>query len=95
MAEIYLSNELIPSARRKRILELIEHGPSSGAISVTLQEAGRDEFKQVDPSWTYDYATDPQQIEAVVETRDRLIANEFTGGHRFGTATIKVFRRAG
>jgi hypothetical protein len=94
MGEIYLSNELIPSARKRRILELIEHGPSSGEISVILHEACWDEFKHIDPSWTYDYATDPLQIEAVIETIDRLIATGFAGGDRFGTATIKVFRRA-
>jgi hypothetical protein len=94
MEEVYLSNELIPSARKRKILELIEHGPSTGEISVTLHEAGGDEFKHIDPSWTYDYATDPQQIEAVIETIERLIANGFAGGHRYGTATIKVSRRA-
>jgi hypothetical protein len=95
MGEIYLSNELIPSARKRKVLELIEHGPSSGEISVTLHEAGWDEFTHIDPSWTYDYATDRQQIEAVIETVDRLIANGFAGGHRYGIATIKVFRRSG
>jgi hypothetical protein len=95
MGEIYLSNEVIPSARKRKILELIEHGPSTGEISVTLHEARRDEFKHIDPSWTYDYGTDRPQIEAVIETVDRLIAGGFADGHRYGTATIKVFRRAG
>jgi hypothetical protein len=95
MGEIYLSNELIPSARKRKILELIQHGPSTGEISVTLHEAGSDDFKHIDPSWTYDYATDSQQIEVLIETIDRLIANGFGGTLRYGTATIKVFRREG
>jgi hypothetical protein len=95
MEEIYLSNELIPSARKRKILELIEHGPSSGEISLTLHDAGGDDFKHIEPSWTYDYGTDRQEIEAVVETVDRLITDGSTGGHRYITATIKVFRRAG
>jgi hypothetical protein len=78
-------------ARKRKILELIEHGPSSGEISVTLHDAGRHEFTHIDHSWTYDYAKDPQRIEAVIETIDRLIANGFAGGHRYGIATIKVF----
>jgi hypothetical protein len=98
MGEIYLSNELISSARKRRILELIEHGPSTGQISVILHEAvhhGADDFEHIEPSWTYDYGTDRQQIEAVVDTVDRLIANGFAGGHRYGSAMIKVFRRTG
>jgi len=93
MSEIYLSNELIPSARKRKILELIEQGPSTGEISVTFHEAGGDDFKNIGPSWMYDYGTDRQQIEAVIETIVRLIANGFAGGHRYGTATIKVFPR--
>jgi hypothetical protein len=61
MGEIYLSNEIIPSVRKRKILELIEHGPSAGEISVTLHEAvhpGGDDFKHIEPSWTYDYGTD-------------------------------------
>jgi hypothetical protein len=77
MGEIYLSNELIPSARKRKILELIEHGPSKGEISVTLHQAAHlagNDLEHVEPSWTYDYGTDPRQIEVVVETVDRLIA---------------------
>ena len=63
MEEIYLSNELVPSARKKKILELIQRGPTAGTISVTLHEAG--DFKHVNPSWAYDYGTDVPQIEAM------------------------------
>jgi hypothetical protein len=95
MEEIYLSNALIPSARKRKILELIEHGPSSGEISVTLHEASGVDFKHIEPRWTFNYGTDRQEIEAVVETVDRLIADGSMGDHRYGTATIKVLRRAG
>jgi len=95
MGEIYLSNEIIPSARKRKILELIEHGPSTGEISVTLHEAGCDEFTHIDSSWTYDYGTDRQQIEVVIDTVDGLIASGFADAHHCGTATIKVFPRAG
>jgi hypothetical protein len=77
--EIYLSNELNPSARKRKILELIEHGPSSGAISVTLHEGGEDEFKHIDPCWTT-ITRQTGQVEAVIETVERLIANGFARG---------------
>jgi hypothetical protein len=96
MGEIYLSNESIPSAKKRKILELIERGPATGEISVTLHQAAQldsDDFNHIEPSWTYDYGTDPKQIEAVVESIDRHIANGFAGGHRYGGATIRVARR--
>jgi hypothetical protein len=98
MGEIHLSNEIIPSARKRKILELIEDGPSTGEISVTFHEGlhfGGHDFKHIEPSRTYDYGTDPQQIEAVVESVDRVMANWFAGGHRYSSATIKIDGRAG
>lgn len=93
MGEIYLSNELVSSTRKGRILELLKQGPARGTISLILHEAGKfcGDITHIDPYWVYDYGTDLSRVEAIVETIDRHICNGFSlGGRHYGIATIKV-----
>ena len=60
-------------------------------VAVALHAYHGDDFKYIDPSWVYDYGTDPQQVATVVETIDRHIVDTFTGSvRRYHCATVKV-----
>jgi hypothetical protein len=56
--------------------------PERGVVAVTLHAYLGDDRQQIEPSWVYDYGTDPQQTETVVETVDRHILDAFTGNDR-------------
>jgi hypothetical protein len=77
MGGIYLSVGLAANARKRKILELIYQGPERGVVAVTLHAYLGDDRQQIEPSWVYDYGTDPQQTETVVETVDRHILDAF------------------
>jgi hypothetical protein len=94
MGEIYLSVGLAAAARKRKILELIHQGPDRGVVAVTLHAHFGNDRQQIEPSWVYDYGTDPQQIETVVETVDRHIVDAFTGNdRRYHSATVEVIDR--
>jgi len=68
--------------------------PGTGVVAVILHPYLGNDSKYLEPSWSYDYGTDPQQIEAVVETVDRHIVDAFTGGYRrYHSATVEVIDR--
>ncbi len=93
---LYLSVGLTAAGRKRKILELIQQAPGWGLIGVTLHEAdkGGDDFKSADPSWQYDNETTQHQIETIVESIDRHIADAYEcGDRRYDGATITVFDR--
>jgi hypothetical protein len=94
MGGIYLSVGLAAAARKRRILELIHQGPDRGVVAVTLHAHFGNDRQPIEPSWVYDYGTDPQQIETVVETVDRHIVDASSGNdQRYQSATVEVIDR--
>ena len=94
MGGIYISVGLTAIARKRKILELIHQGPERGVVAVILHPYLGDDSKYIEPSWSYDYGTDPKQIETVVETVDQHIVDAFTGGYRrYQSATVEVIDR--
>jgi hypothetical protein len=91
-----LSVGLSAASRKRKILELIQQALGWGLIEVTLHEAdeGGDNFKSTDPNWQYDNETTKQQIETIVDSIDRHIADAYErGDRRYGGATVTVFDR--
>ena len=93
MGEIYLSAGLAAAARKRKILELIHQGPERCVVAATLHAHFGNDRQQIEPSWVYDYGTDPQQIETVVETVDRHIDAFTDNGQRYQSATVEVIDR--
>jgi hypothetical protein len=89
MSETYLSVGLAGTARKRKILELMYQGPQQGVVLVTLHSDLGSDLENTDLLWVYDYRSDPQQIETVLEMVDRHIAGAFTGS-RYHSATVKV-----
>jgi hypothetical protein len=89
MGETYLSDGLAGTARKRKILELIYQGPQRGVVLVILHSDFGGDFENTDLLWVYDYRSNPQQVETVIEMVDRHIAGAFTSS-RYHSATVKV-----
>ena len=90
MEEIYLFVGTAAAARKGKILELIQKGGRRGRLSLTLHANG-DHDSHVDPSWVYDYDTDSRQVETIVETLDRHLADAFgVDANQYRIASVKI-----
>ena len=92
MEEIYLSVGGAAAARKGKILELIQKCRGRGSLSLTLHSSGG-HGNHVDPSWMYDYDTDSPQVETVVETLDRHLADAFgVDANQYRIASVKIIK---
>jgi hypothetical protein len=92
MEEIYLSVGSAAAARKGKILELIKKIRGSARLSLTLHSNDHHD-NHVDPSWVYDYDTDSRQVDTIVETLDRHLADAFGGNpDQYRIASIKIIK---
>ena len=92
MEEIYLSAGSAAGPRKGKILELVQRNQGRGRLSHTLHSnGGRD--NHVDPSWVYDYDTNSRQVETIVETLDRHLADAFgSNDDQYRIASVKIIK---